>query len=146
PNSRHTSRGSALPRIETVPRVGRTSPARMRSSVVFPAPLSPRMAYKRRRSNDALTPRSAAKRPNCLIRFVTVMTGPAFGCAVLGSFTIELVSSEKPTANYRVTPTFEDLFCSVMLLGVSPLGVPLAGDPGCAGAYLDAHFACRPLA
>ena len=33
----------AFPKIDTVPRVGCASPARMRSSVVFPAPLSPRM-------------------------------------------------------------------------------------------------------
>src|SRR6516162_2999342 len=97
PNSRQTVRGSEAPSIDTVPRVGRTSPASTRRSVVFPAPLSPRMAYKRPASNDALTPRRAAKRPNCLTRFVTVMIGPACVGAALGSFTVELVSSPKPT-------------------------------------------------
>src|SRR6476620_1078980 len=72
------------------------------------------------------------------------MMGAAWGCAVWESFTIELVSSEKPTACYRVTP-FEPSF-SVMLLGGSVFGVPVAGSPGFAGAYLDAHFACSALA
>ena len=55
-----------------VPRVGWTSPARTRSKLVFPAPLSPRIVYSRPGTNSALTPRSAAKRPNCLTRALTV--------------------------------------------------------------------------
>ena len=58
-----------------VPRVGWTSPARTRSKVVFPAPLSPRIVYNRPGANSALTPRSAAKRPNCFTSALTVTTG-----------------------------------------------------------------------
>src|SRR5215469_18147926 len=77
PTAWHTSRNFVEPRIEIVPRVGGASPASVRSSVVFPAPLSPRMAYRRPAVKLALTPRSAAKRPNCLIRPLTTMMGSA---------------------------------------------------------------------
>ena len=76
PISRHASRGF-LPKIEIVPCVGWASPAIARSSVVFPAPLSPRIAWKRPGSNSAETPRKAANRPNCLITFLTVMVDEA---------------------------------------------------------------------
>jgi len=39
-----TERRSAVPNIEMFPLVGGVNPARARSKVVFPAPLSPRMA------------------------------------------------------------------------------------------------------
>src|SRR5437879_2880184 len=56
-------------------RVRCVRPASSRSNVVFPAPLSPRMAWKRPAPKSALTPRNAAKRPNCLTTLLTVMMG-----------------------------------------------------------------------
>src|SRR5579872_5445794 len=44
-----------------------------RNKVVFPAPLSPRTTCNFPSSNSASTPRNAAKRPNCLIKLLTVM-------------------------------------------------------------------------
>src|SRR5581483_2470577 len=61
----------ALPKMVMLPWVGCARPARARSRVVFPAPLSPRMAWNFAASNSALTPRSAAKRPNCLTTLET---------------------------------------------------------------------------
>jgi hypothetical protein len=40
----------------------------------------------------------------------------------------------------------DGLCTCVTLFGIVPEEVPLAGVPGCCGAYFDAHFACRPLA
>lgn len=67
--------------MEIVPFVGRANPASARSKVVFPAPLSPRMAWKRPASNSADTPRSAAKRPNCLMTFSTTIVDEILGLA-----------------------------------------------------------------
>src|SRR5438270_634549 len=67
------------PKIAIFPRVGCANPASARKSVVFPAPFSPTMAWKRPASNSAVTPRSAAKRPNCLITLLTVMMEAPFG-------------------------------------------------------------------
>ena len=70
-----TLAAESSPKIEISPCVGCASPASARKSVVFPAPLSPRIAWNLPASNSAVTPRSAAKRPNCLITLLTVMTG-----------------------------------------------------------------------
>src|SRR5580704_4465127 len=56
-----------------LPCVGWASPASARNRVVFPAPLSPTMAWRRPAANSAVTPRNAAKRPNCLMTLVTAM-------------------------------------------------------------------------
>ena len=56
-----------------VPCVGAAKPASARSRVVFPAPLSPRIACSLPVSNSAVTPRSAANRPNCLTTLETMM-------------------------------------------------------------------------
>src|SRR5580693_6795507 len=66
-----------FPKIEISPCVGCASPASARNSVVLPAPFSPRIAWKRPASNSAVTPRNAAKRPNCLTTLATAITeGP----------------------------------------------------------------------
>src|SRR5215467_4712471 len=70
-----------FPKIEIVPCVGRASPANARSKVVFPAPLSPRMAWKRPASNSAETRRRAAKRPNCFMTFSTTIVDEILGLA-----------------------------------------------------------------
>src|SRR5438552_14562251 len=77
----------ALPisRIVIFPRVGCARPASERSSVVFPAPLSPRITWRRPGVNSALTPRKAANRPNCFTRPLMEMT--AESCAVGDDFT-----------------------------------------------------------
>src|SRR5271155_252052 len=68
------SRKLLAPRTAISPLDGWLNPASTRRRVVFPAPLSPRIAYSLAPENSAVTPRRAAKRPNCLIRFETVMT------------------------------------------------------------------------
>ena len=98
-----------------------------------------------RRENVAVTPRNAAKRPNCLTRLVTAMMGSACEGAVLGSFTVEWFSSEKPTARYRVTP-FEEPCESVMFFGGSVLGVPDARISGFRRRILRRTFGLQALA
>ncbi len=56
-------RKSPVPSTDTCPRVGASSPAITRSSVDFPAPLSPRMTWSFPESKFAVMPRSAANRP-----------------------------------------------------------------------------------
>src|SRR6266496_1707850 len=65
PTSPRTFRRSLVPNTEISPRVGRVRPAIVRSRVVVPAPLSPSTTYSLPGANSAVTPRSAANRPNC---------------------------------------------------------------------------------
>ena len=58
---------TAEPKTATVPRVGGARPAMMRIRVDLPAPLSPRIRKRRPGANDAVTSRSAAITPNCLV-------------------------------------------------------------------------------
>src|SRR3954447_581584 len=63
PRIRWVSRGNSKPRTETSPPLGRSSPARTRSSVDFPEPFGPSTARLSPVSSLALTPASAARSP-----------------------------------------------------------------------------------
>ena len=99
------------------------------------------------RSNDAVTPRKAAKRPNCFTRFVTVMIGSACARAVLGSFTVEWNFVREAAWLQRHTPCFVELLPlghALRLFGLRRSRLP--DHPAWRGAYFDAHFACSALA
>src|SRR5271154_2828731 len=80
-----------------LPRVAGVNPASVRNNVVFPAPLSPRIAYRRPAWKLAFTPRSAEKRPNCLIKPETTMTESA-GAAAVG-FGLTVIREDKQHRN-----------------------------------------------
>src|SRR5262245_39855265 len=67
--------------MRTVPLVGRASPAITRSSVDFPAPLSPKTPQIRPAANSACTRLSAAKGPKNLLRSVSATAGTACASA-----------------------------------------------------------------
>src|SRR5580698_4575650 len=77
------SRSCVVPSMAMLPRVAGDNPASARNNVVFPAPLSPRIEYRRPTWKLAFTPRSAENRPNCLIRPAMTMT-ESTGAAAVG--------------------------------------------------------------
>ena len=57
-----------VPRTEMLPRVGCARPARARKQCGLPCSVVAEDGIKSAGANSALTPRSAAKRPNCLTK------------------------------------------------------------------------------
>src|SRR5512133_33121 len=83
------ARRSLEPSTDTVPRVGCIRPAITRSSVDFPAPLSPSSAYIRRGAKLAVMPRSAAIGPKFF-----VMPASSIAAAVVGDVAAGVGSAE----------------------------------------------------
>ena len=63
PRTAQPSRGSSWPSTRATPRCGRSSVARIRSSVVLPAPLAPKTASVSPSSSASVTPASATRSP-----------------------------------------------------------------------------------
>src|ERR687898_3619352 len=63
PRTRHASRGKRAPSTATSPPLGRSSVARMRSSVVFPDPLGPITTRLSPRASSRLTSSNATRSP-----------------------------------------------------------------------------------
>src|ERR1041385_8235734 len=93
-----TARKSFEPSTEMVPRVGCISPAITRSSVDFPAPLSPKSAYIRCGAKPPLIPRSAAIGPKFL-----VMPASSIAAVVVGDVAAGVGSAEV-TGYHLVAP------------------------------------------
>src|SRR5580704_16953261 len=118
----------------------------MRSNVVFPAPLSPRIAYKRPASKLAFKPRRAAKRPNCLTRSATMMTESG-GAGALG---IEVTGYSKANEHHGMTSlplheadtnfthskTIGDLRYTVVVPRGYHVHTICLRDPGCIGSLV----------
>src|ERR1051326_5187695 len=128
------ARRSLDPSTERVPRVGCIRPAITRSRVDFPAPLSPSSAYMRRGAKLPVTPRSAAIGPKFLVIPASSMAAVVVGDVAAGVGSA-VVTRDHLVAGAEAAATSE-------AAGLAPAGC----EPGAAGAYLDAHFACSALA
>ena len=92
--------GSLTPAMCAAPLVGRSSPARIRRSVVFPAPFGPNSARHSPSFTANVSPRIATRRPNARVSAFASMAGRALwasgACGVRGVCSIGVVAWDTP--------------------------------------------------
>src|SRR5437870_1762882 len=92
--------GRWIPQTRALPEVGRSSPARTRSSVVFPAPFGPNSARHSPAARENVTPATARRAPNSRASSATSTIGVAGAPAeIVEDIRLELATLARAAQN-----------------------------------------------